>query len=204
MVQLWIVLGAHVGVSCSWFAVQGVSRAAALEALGLVEAGPVRGDFPARDGVTDLPNGWLLLWFEDLGRAFAPDVVALSAQGRAVACSIEEHVMEHEARGYEKGQETWRLRHDPEAPDGMRHLEVTGAPPPPFERIRDDQLAKLEAQGDIADFVADVPAALAMTICGFKHDEEWPDEVSFTELKRTKLAQAEGRPGFFARLFGRG
>jgi hypothetical protein len=124
VVQLWIVLGAHVGVSCSWFAVQGVSRAAALEALGLVEAGPVRGDFPARDGLTDLPNGWLLLWFEDLGRAFAPDVVALSAQGRAVACSIEEHVME--------------------------------------------------------------------------------DEVSFTELKRTKPAQAEGRPGFFARLFGRG
>ena len=190
------------GVSCSWFAVQGVSRAAALEALGLVEAGPVRGDFPARDGVTDLPDGWLLLWFDDLDRAFAPDVVGLSAHSRAVACSIEEHVMYHEARGYQGGEETWRLRHDPE--EGERHLEVTGSPPPPFERIRDDQLAKLEAQGYIADFVADVPPALAMTICGFKHDEEWPNEVSFTELRRTKPAQAEGRPGLFARLFGRG
>lgn len=186
---------------------QGVSRAAALEALSLVETGPVRGDFPDRDGVTDLPDGWLLLWFRSLERAFAPDVVALSTGGRAVACAIEEHVMFHEARGYQDGHEVWRLRHDPA--EGDTHLEVGGAPPPAFAGIRDAALAEHEAEDGLADFVADVPPAVAMTVCGFKHDEEWPSEVSFAELKRVKsaqakAAQAEGRQGFFARLFGRG
>jgi hypothetical protein len=197
-------------VALCWFAVRGWARDAALEELGLEADGAPGDDLPRRIGVADLPDGWLLFMFNrDLKQAFEDRFVALSARGPAVACAIEEHVMYQEARGYEAGAEVWRVTHDPQQGDSVYHLEVTGAPPAQLSEIREAAVAEQDEEGGEdagADFVSDVPLDLAASICGFKHDDDWP-QGGFTELRRANSPSAEpkagGGPGFLQRLFGR-
>jgi hypothetical protein len=199
------------GISNSWFAVRGCARDEALGQLGF-ETGPeIGGDWPPRGrfAVGELPGGWLLLISPDLKDAFSDRFVALSAGRDAVACAVEEHVMYQEARGYRDGAEVWRVVHDCNKGESVFHLEVAGAPPGPFEDIRTKAVAEQEAEGgedaDV-DLICDVPLDLAKSICGFKHDDEWPKTLSFTVLTRAGAPRAasEGKPGLFARLFGRG
>jgi hypothetical protein len=145
----------------------------------------------------------------DLKQAFEDRFVALSAQGPAVACAIEQHVMYQEARGYEAGAEVWRVTHDPDRGDSVYHLAVTGAPPAQLAEIRDAAVAEQDAEGGEdagVDFISEVPLDLAASICGFKLEDDWPDG-GFTELRRANSPSAALRaragPGFLQRLFGR-
>ena len=197
------------GFSNSWFAVQGWSRDEALTELGL-ELGPEIGDWPGRSfAIGELSDGWLLFMTGSLDEAFEPRFAALSMRGPAVACSIEEHVMYQEARGYRNGAEVWRMVHDPARGESLYHLETAGEPPEQFDRIRSAAIeAQDKAGGEDAgvDFVSDVPLDLAKSICGFKHDDDWPRELSFFEVRRMRPAKAQraSGPGILARLFGRG
>jgi len=198
-----------VGISNSWFAVRGCARDAALTQLGLEADFEIGDDWPpgGRFAVGDLPGGWLLFIAPDLEDAFSDRFVALSAGGEAVACAIEEHVMYQEARGYRDGAEVWRVVHDPDKAASLFHLDVTGAPPANFEAMRAKALAKQKAEGGEdagVDLISDVPLDLAKSICGFKHDSQWPKGLSFTILRRARPVRPEGgaRSGFFARLFG--
>lgn len=191
------------GFSTSWFAVQGVSREEVLTTLGVEPSGQKRGVPAFRLAMAELPGGWLLVWHErDLEKAFR-NAAALSRHGPAVACAIEEHVMVSEARGYGGGGEIWRIRHDPDA--SVYHLETTGAPPAQLTQIRADAKAAQKSEGgedaDV-DLIFDVPAELAKSICGFKHDEDPPAGVVFEELSRIKGSTGSAKPGFLARLFG--
>ena len=199
------------GISNSWFAVQGCPRDEALAQLGFEDDVGVGHDWPPRGrfAVGELPGGWLLFIAPDLEDAFAERFVTLSAGREAVACAIEEHVMYQEARGYRDGAEVWRVLHDPDKGGSLLHLEVTGSPPASLDAIRAKAVARQEAEGGEdagVDCISDVPLELAKSICGFKHDGVWPKGLSFTVLRRAKPARAEasGKPSFFARLFGRG
>jgi hypothetical protein len=197
------------GAALSWFAVRGCSRDEALAELGLELGLEVGEDLPDRLGVGELPGGWLLFTSSDLGELFESRFVALSCHGPAVGCAIEEHVMFMEARGFTDGAERWRVVHDPD--NGTYHLGVQGDPPAELESIRRAAVAEQEAEGGEdagVDYISDVPLDLAKTICGFKHDDDWPETLSFFELHRTKAAaapkvQGAKGPGLLQRLFGR-
>lgn len=195
------------GFSSSWFAVRGVSREDLLTALSCGPSGR-RADHPDfRLCIAALPQDWQLVWLDrDLEQAFR-DITALSAATAGVACAIEEHVMVSEARGYANGAEVWRVIHDPEAGESIYHFEAKGTPPPQLVGILATAKAEQAAEGgedaDI-DLIFDVPTNLAKSLCGFKHDEEPADGVVFEELRRVKGKGGGGKPGFFARLFGRG
>ena len=199
------------GISNSWFAVRDCPMHEACAKLGLETDVAIGDRWPPRGrfAVGELPDGWLLFIMPGLKDGFENRFVALSAGSEAVACSVEEHVMYQEARGYRDGAEVWRVVHDPDKGESVFHLAVTGTPPSPFEDIRARANSEQEAEGgedSNVDLISDVPLDLAKSICGFKHSDDQPDGLSFTLLRRAIPARAEGsgKPGFFARLLGRG
>src|SRR5436190_15500886 len=101
------------GISNSWFAVQGWTREEALAELGLEPGRELKRDeWVERHLVLgETPGGWLLFLHPELDGAFGKEFVTLSSRGEAVACSVEEHVMYMEARGYRDGAEVWRVVH---------------------------------------------------------------------------------------------
>jgi hypothetical protein len=196
------------GLAMSWIAVRGRDRDDVLRELGL-ESEPEVTDFPPGGlSVSPLAGGWLLFVADrDLDAAFEPRFTDLSRGGSAVACVVEEHVMFQESRGYRDGVEAWRVTHDCNMEGGLYHLEVTGDPPSELEAIRRTEVANQDAEGGQqagVDFLADAPLDLAKAICGFKHDDEWPEGMGFSRLFRPRAAAAPkaGGPSFLQRLFG--
>lgn len=197
------------GISHTWIAVKGMDSAQALETLGMEVAGPVPPDYlPRGHGFAELPGGWLLVISnqDDID-----GLERLAAHGPAVSCQINEHVMYSEAREYAGGTEAWRVIHDPEQ-GGTCHLEVRGNAPsqlqPIIQEVRAAQDAGRDEEAGV-DFIFDVPAKLALSICGFMLGEVEPEEFRYSELRKigSKRPQSGEKPqggGFFARLFGRG
>lgn len=196
------------GFSISWMAVQGCSVAQAAEALGLDLEGGEPGDSPDGDCVGELPGGWVLVWRDDCEALERGRFAPLLTFGPAVGCSVEEHVMVHDARGYRDGAEIWRVTHDPNRGESLYHLETAGEPPAALEAIHRAGIKEQDEDGGEdagCDYIADVPLNLAKSICGFKHDEDPPGGSAFHGLRRARqrAADAGGQPGFFARIFGR-
>jgi hypothetical protein len=195
-----------VGVCLSWFAVKGLSRDAALEELGLeLTRQTPRDELPERMGVAELSDEWLLFLTDDLEQAFEERFVSLSRHGPAIACALEEHVMYSEARGYEGGVETWRAVHD--SSKGIYRIDVSGDPPEGFEQIHIEATRQQDAEGGEdagCDYMFDVPADVARSICGYKFGDADPDPL-FSEMRRVSggSASTPDRPSFFQRLFGR-
>jgi hypothetical protein len=201
------------GAALSWFAVKGCGRDEALAELGLELGLEVGDDFPERIGFSELPDGWLLFVSRDIDEMFKSRFIALSRHGPAVGCAIEEHVMFMEARGFADGEEQWRITHDPDSTRNTYHLEINGEAPAELRSIHQSAIAQQDADGGEhsgVDYIADVPLDVAKAICGFKHDDEWPETLSYKELRRARpvkparSAEAKGRPGLLQRLFGRG
>lgn len=195
------------GFSVSWIAVQGCDAAQAAEALGFEPSEGAALDYPQRDCVGELPGGWVVVWTDDCDALEKGRFAPLLKFGPAVACSVEEHVMVQEARGYHGGAEVWRVTHDPNRGESLYHLEVAGDPPSNLEAIRTAAVkAQDEEGGEDAgvDLICDVPLDLAKSICGFKHDENPPAGATFRGLRKRRKprASADVKPGFFARMFG--
>ena len=194
------------GFSHSWIAVQGLAPEPALETLGMeVEEARAPEDMTA-DGLYlgIAPNGWLIALTDRRANAFEGQLAELAKFGPAVACEVNESVMYSEARGYDDGSESWRVVYDcEEGPDALR---VTGNPPAQFHEIRRKAEAEQEAEGgedaDV-DVLFEIPALLAQSICGFMLGESEPEGFRYLKLRRIG-GEPERRPGFFARLFGRG
>lgn len=183
------------GYSLAWVAVRGVTREAALEALGMSANG--KGG-RIRQSLGELPGGWLLYLDENPDRGFGKPLERLVTLGApTVACRQEDHVMRSEARGYEGGREIWRIVCDSSEDE---RLAVSGKPPAPFEELRAQAQAEQAAEDEDedeypVDFIYEVPLNLGMAIFGFRPGET--EDPSLTPLKPA------GGGGFFARLFGR-
>ncbi|HSU52524.1 MAG TPA: hypothetical protein VLT36_00535 [Candidatus Dormibacteraeota bacterium] len=154
--------------------------------LRLVPTGR-HGTFPEfRFSGAILPTGWYLvcLWRHEFSDA---ELRPLSEGDEVVACFVEEHVMVSKAAGWKDGRETWAVAH--EAEKNLKHLDVRGAPPPQFARIRDELFA--QQTPDTCDYIFDIPVSLAADLVDFRYDER-PD-VDFEILER---------PSLLRRIFG--
>lgn len=173
------------GASLSWFAFSGKAPELILQDFGLKSAGKVYRETPFHGGL--LPSGWYLVIH---GRhEFTEDEVQrLSRDCEVVACFVEEHVMVSSVAGWKNGREIWSVTHDAQKDDD--HLEVRGKPPIAFDAIR-ERLTKQQEEGG-ADFIFDIPVALAKDITGYRHDEVL--EIIFESFVK---------PTFFQKLFGR-
>jgi hypothetical protein len=131
----------------------------------------------------------------------------LATFGSAVACSINEHVMYSEARGYEAGEKLWGVVHDPNGDESLYSLQITGSPPNQLESIARDAKAEQDKEGgeeSDVDFIFEVPPRLAEAICGFMLGEGDLDAIRFANLKLIGSPEPSEKRGFLARLFGRG
>lgn len=176
------------GFSMSWVAVAGKSKAEVLATLSLVDTGETDYANECPLSGTALPGGWYLLYVNEIVNPYnrAPALRKLSAGGRALVVQVEEHIMSSSVFMYEDGVKTWDVTH--ESHHDVYHLAVEGTPPPALEGIRADMAAKQDAEGgneaDV-DYLFDVPAILAATICGYRHDEvalASGEEVEYTRL----------------------
>ena len=199
------------GLRNSWIAVRGLQREQALETLGMEVAQPLEsGCLPDDIALATLPGGWLIGLADGSADAFDGDLVKLVALGSAVGCAVNETVMYSEARAYEGGVEIWRVVHDPDADESLYSLQITGNPPPQLDAIVGSVRAEQDAEGgeeaDV-DLMFDIPTKLAQSLCGFSLEDDL-DPFGFVEVqipgKARRTGRTDSRPGFFARLFGRG
>ena len=193
------------GFKHSWIAVQGLEPEHALAMLGMEVAEVLERDyFPDGIGMTTLPDGWLLFLADRSADALSGKLRALADAGPAVGCDISEMLMCSEAVGFEGGKQAWRVEYDCSA--GRYTLKTEGNLPPQLDAIFLEARAAQEAEGGEdagVDCMFDVPAKLAQSICGFMLGEDGP-EGCFSQLRRIGGGKTPSRPGFFARLFGRG
>ena len=198
------------GFMCSWIAVKGVSKDALLASIGMVETDGRHEVFPAHRQVnfcvSERPNGWTVLFSEDIDWASHERILELSRLGPAVGLQFEDKVeMESIATGAENGVELWRVYHsnDPKKPE----LDVRGTPPSEFAGIRDGLLKEREdddGDGPSCDYLHDIPLETAKAACGYRTDEV---EEPFTALKPIgaddgEAAYGRRREPFFRSLFG--
>lgn len=191
------------GFSASWIAVRGLAAEAAAEALGLeVAGGSGHRDPEGKTSLASLSNGWTVVWFDrDIGAAFKAPVLALARHGPAVACAIEDHVMFSEARGYADGAEIWRVTWDCEKQDD--EPTAVGDLPAAYAGILAKAIEEQAApDNQDVDILWDVPADLAKSICGFRHDESIAEGETFLELRRPGGRGGAEGGGFWRRLFG--
>ena len=193
------------GFSHSFVATRGVPKAQLLEQLGLAET-EQEGDIDVAlggFGLSELPGGWLLVACNDFEFPSKAPLASISEAGEVVCGALEEHVMFSEAAGFAGGAESWRVSHDPDRdPDD---LKVSGSPPAALKTLHDAALAEQLTSSDV-DYIFDVPVHVAASVCGFefgRSDGEFVVLQQVRKLKKGKPPTAE-RPGFFARLFGRG
>jgi hypothetical protein len=174
------------GASLSWFAVRGKTAEAVLQEFGLKNVGREHCETPYCGGA--LPSGWYLVIH---GRhEFTNDEVRrLSQRCEVIACFVEEHVMVSRASSWKDGVQLWSVTHD--AQEGDAHLDAQGKLPAEFTAIC-DRLTKQQEEEGGADFIFDIPVALARELVGYRHDET--PAIAFVNFVK---------PTLFQRVFGR-
>jgi hypothetical protein len=199
----------------SWVAVQGASKDALIEALGLEETGEEAdpGSREAEFYIGERPNGWVVVFSEDVEWGDQARVIDLSRFGPAVGLQFEDKVeMTATACGATDGVVLWRVHH---VNDPLYRLDVTGDPPPELEAIRARQFREQEEDGgedSDADFIHDIPIEVAKAACGYRADEADEPFLALTRpgrslAARRPAAKTAGPPsapaggGFLSRLF---
>lgn len=171
------------GYMCSYIAVKGVAKSDLLEAVGMVPTDSPLEVLPCTREVNfcyrERPNGWTILFSEDLDWASHKRILELSRLGPTVGCQFEDKVeMTSVATGAENGVELWRVFHNG---DPKHVLDVSGEPPAEFAAIRDRYFREQEEEPE-ADFIHEIPMALMHAVCGYRPDEDM-DEEMFQALK---------------------
>jgi hypothetical protein len=182
-----------------WIGIQGMDRDGILEATGLVEAQPGK---RLKASMWSLPNGWTIVLTVDFGFPTPERMAALSAEGRAVALSADDRPMFSVVRGYEGGKAVFAIEHDG-GQQGVRHMETTGTLPAEWpavlERLSKDQDEEDAGEAEV-DHLFDAPLELAKALCGYRHDEVWPEGQEPTVISLAEKKSA----GLIGRLFGKG
>ena len=191
------------GFAASWICARGLTLASALEALDLVETGQAAEPWRTPFSCAELPGGWLAITSTNPDWMLPQKVQTLSTGGPAVGCFMSDYVMNSGACAYEQGKQVWWVLHEPE--EGITNLTHGGKPPARFETLLAKALKDHEAytpDPHEVDFVFDVPIDLAVSICGFRPDDDPPEGVAFKEL-RPKKGRGSGLFGKLSGLFVR-
>lgn len=195
------------GWSASWAAVQGSTKAEVLAVLGLEETeqevfpGSREGEFSCHE----LADGWFVVFCEHFDGLDREQVLELSKLGLAVGRQFEDKVeMTSVAMAARDGVELWRIFHN--TVKSSYRLDVTGEPPEVFAAFRDEAF-RLQKEDGGADFVFDVPAQVAASVCGYDAEAFEP---AFQALRSVASQRHRaGRPsdrasgGLFSWLFGK-
>lgn len=135
----------------------------------------------------ELPNGWYVVWSNDLMWGADEEKFArLSVHCDVLLAIAEETTMTFIASAFSGGRKLWSVVHD--AQNSLRHLETEGELPPTFEEIRQRNVALQDNENDAdpysVDHYASIPPELFASITQFKYDEVSPDgDVIFTSLE---------------------
>ncbi|WP_139373865.1 hypothetical protein [Enhydrobacter aerosaccus] len=140
-------------------------------------------------GGHELPEGWTLIVLgETEHRLVQHQVLAkLSAGCEVIACNVEEHVMFCSCEQWRNGDRVWRLEHHGDA--DILGLERFGELPPHLSALEQEHRLHQVADGgkdaDV-DHIFEVPLALALSIVGVKHDENWPESFELLQWQKPK------------------
>lgn len=158
------------GFSLSWIAVPAAARGKLLDILELTPTGWFDEVPEAASSGIDLPTGWSVVVRNhvEMTAGTSADLARLSRAVGVIACFVEEHVMVSWARGWSAGALSWSVCHDCQV--GLRHLEASGDLPPEYPAVRDRLLSQQDQDPDGADYVFDIPVALAERLTGFRYD----------------------------------
>jgi hypothetical protein len=185
------------GVRLSWLAVAGADRQALLARLGFIEVGMASDELNSALACAVFPSGWLVFVSDDMGLDLDQALPLASADGFAVGCEIEEHVMFSRLRAFRGGASAWTVTHDPEV--DPRGVAVEGEPPPRFADLR-AALATAQADDDGGvDYMFDLPIRLGQQLCGYAHDQPLP--VAWAILERPGRARGVEAPARLPHAF---
>jgi len=177
-----------VGFKISWLGFSGKSQDEVFAALHLTYTGTVKEVPESPISVTNIPNGWTIVWFNQFDHPFAEDAsLRLFSQGCAVvAVHVHEGIMFSGVELYRDGGPVWSVTHN--AQEGMYDLQTEGALPEAFAEICARLSGEQDREGGVnakVDYIFDIPVELAMTLSGFRHDQwdyDW-GELRFTEAR---------------------
>ena len=176
-------MGDWMGARLSWFAVEGADKAALLARLGFVECGVTSDQYTSPLVGGEFPGGWLVLVADDMGLDLNRLQALAAADGLALGCEIEEHVMFSRLRGFRGGAQIWSVVHDPDV--DPRDVSVEGEPPSPFADLRATLAAEQAEDNDPqVDYMFDLPPRLGEKLCGYTHDMLMPVVWSILEPPR--------------------
>ncbi len=134
------------GQSLSWLAIENAEADLTRARLGLEVTKDAAEPGKAPLVGCALPAGWYVVAAHGCNHELISDAIlrTASADGTAVACSIEEHVMFSSASAWTGGRQRWRVSHTGDT--DIRSLAVTGEPPAELSAIRDECAAKQDAE----------------------------------------------------------
>jgi hypothetical protein len=187
------------GARLSWFAVENADKATLLARLGFVECGVASDELTSPLVCGEFPGGWLVFVADDMGLDLNRLQALAAADGLALGCEIEEHVMFSRLRGFRGGAQIWSVAHDPDV--DPRDVSVEGAPPPPFADLR-ARLAAEQAEDDDPqiDYMFDLPPRLSEQLCGYAHDRLMP--VVWSILEPARRGRSPEAPPRLPKAFG--
>ena len=148
-------------------------------------------------------TGWTVIWAEDELFFYEQPkcVAALSKHAPVISCVVNETVMASTAMGWRDGRLTWSVHHQGDAED-TSNLDAKGALPPLLDDLKARAVANADDEIDEYYSFFEVPLDLAAMETGFRHDRVLSSAEAPTYS--TLTASAAAKPGFFARLLGKG
>ncbi len=180
----------EMGCSLSWIAFKGIGSDTVLARLGREDTTTkvMSGEGYTAGGA--LAGGfYLVLLDECFHRLLDPESLArLSTGCTLIACQAEEHVMVSACFRWIDGSRSFQVTHSSE--NGMYDLEAEGDAPAEFAGLREQAVARQDADGgkdaDV-DYLFSVPVDVAAALVGFHHDRAMrtnfaPPWTSFTRL----------------------
>ena len=178
------------GMKTTWVCIRRQTKAAVLDAMGLVETGEYEGIYLPMAAAAEFPGGWVVVHYDQAEAFQTSDAVAARfPKGEVLWGRSSETVMWSGAYGLRDGVQLWAIEHDGDQEHPAP--EVSGSPPAELAAIT-DELARKQAGPDNedVDFLFEAPMALTTALCGYNalRDRDPPVAFHVLEPQRTGAA----------------
>jgi hypothetical protein len=152
-------------------------------------------------------NGLTVFWAEaeDFVDDVASELAALSRDGEAYACRVNETVMHAQAVCYANGHEKWRIAWRGEEGPMPENLVASGSLPEGFAALLQEK-TELQAQDTKTDHFFEIPLDMVSAAAGFRHDYDMTNNAFsrfFRIIEATDAPAAAQKKGFLSKLLGR-